>query len=264
MMNPLVTIILCLQQATGPAAAPPATTAPAQAVPPAAKSPAPSADPPSLDDALGLGDGKKSAAADDHAEELGRSLDGAKPRDILASALDDMRRSARLLDENEAGLPTKRVQESVVRKLDELIATAQRMQQEKKNQQQSSGSQGQQQQQQQKNGGKKQDGSEQEGKDGQRDEPRENGQQRGGRDGKNQQAEGGQRRRDGDATSNEPPETADPTTTDAQFDESRAEWGRLPPRVREAVRQGLRDPMSAAYRRLTQDYYRRLAEEPKR
>ena len=264
-MNPLVTFILCLQQATGPAAAPPGTTAPAQAAPPAAKSPAPAADPPSLDDALGLGDGKKPAAADDHAEELGRSLDGAKPRDILASALDDMRRSARLLDENEAGLPTKRVQESVVRKLDELIATAQRMQQEKKNQQQSSGSQGQQQQQQQKkNGGKKQDGSEQEGKDGQRDEPRENGQQRGGRDGKNQQAEGGKRSRDGDATSNEPPETADPTTTDAQFDESRAEWGRLPPRVREAVRQGLRDPMSAAYRRLTQDYYRRLAEEPKR
>lgn len=264
-MNPLVTIILCLQQATGPAAAPPATTAPAQAAPPAAKSPAPSADPPSLDDALGLGDGKKPATTDDHAEELGRSLDGAKPRDILASALDDMRRSARLLDENEAGLPTKRVQESVVRKLDELIATAQRMQQEKKNQQQSSGSQGQQQQQQQKkNGGKKQDGSEQEGKDGQRDEPRENGQQRGGRDGKSPQDEGGKRRRDGDATSNEPPETADPTTTDAQFDESRAEWGRLPPRVREAVRQGLRDPMSAAYRRLTQDYYRRLAEEPKR
>jgi hypothetical protein len=49
--------------------------------------------------------------------------------------------------------------------------------------------------------------------------------------------------------------------TDAQFDESRAEWGRLPPRVREAVRQGFRDPMSAAYRRLTQEYYRRLAEE---
>ena len=264
MMNPLVTFILCLQQAAGSATAPPGTTAPAQAAPPAAKSPAPAADPPSLDDALGLSDGKKPATTDDHAEELGRSLDGAKPRDILASALEDMRRSAQLLDENEAGLPTKRVQESVVRKLDELIATAQRMQQEKKNQQQSSGSQGQQQQQQQKDGGKKQDGSEQEGKDGQRDEPRENGQQRGGRDGKNQQAEGGKRSRDGDATSNEPPETADPTTTDAQFDESRAEWGRLPPRVREAVRQGLREPMSAAYRRLTQDYYRRLAEEPKR
>ncbi|MFM9146006.1 MAG: hypothetical protein ACKORL_11810, partial [Phycisphaerales bacterium] len=62
----------------------------------------------------------------------------------------------------------------------------------------------------------------------------------------------------------EPPEAVDPTDQLAQFDESRAEWGRLPPRVREAVRQGLRDPMSAAYRRLTQDYYRRLAEEQRR
>ena len=263
-MNTLVTFILCIHQAAGAAVVPPAPTDPAPSAPPPVKAPAPAADPPSLDDALGLGDGKKPATSDNHSEELGRSLDGAKPRDILASALDDMRRSAKLLDENEAGLPTKRVQESVVRKLDELIATAQRMQQERKNQQQSSGSQGQQQQQRQKNGGSKKDGSEQEGTDGQRDEPRENGQQRGGRDGRDQQADGGKRRRDGDATSNEPPENMDPTTVDAQFDESRAEWGRLPPRVREAVRQGLRDPMSAAYRRLTQDYYRRLAEEPKR
>ena len=44
----------------------------------------------------------------------------------------------------------------------------------------------------------------------------------------------------------------------------RSEWGRLPARVRDAVRQGMRDPMSASYRRLTQDYYRRMAEEPKR
>jgi hypothetical protein len=261
MMHILVMLVMCMQQAAGPAAAPPA---PSQSASPAPKEPPPSAEPPSLDDALGIGDGKKPAAADDHAEELGRSLDGAKPRDILASALDDMRKSARLLDENEAGLPTKRVQESVVRKLDELIATAQRMQQEKKNQQQSGSADGKPQQQKKKDSGKKQGGSEKEGADGNRDEPRENGQQRGGRDAKNQQADGGKRRRDGDANSNEPPENVDPTTTDAQFDESRAEWGRLPPRVREAVRQGLRDPMSAAYRRLTQDYYRRLAEEPKR
>ena len=260
MMHVLVTLIVCLHQAAAPAAVPPA---PAQAVPPVPKEPAPAAEPPSLDDALGIGDGRKPAAADDHAEELGRSLDGAKPRDILASALDDMRRSARLLEENEAGLPTKRVQESVVRKLDELIATAQRMQQDKKNQQQSGSADGKPQQQ-KKDNGRKQGGSEKEGADGNRDEPREDGQQRGGRDAKSQQAEGGKRRRDGDANSNEPPENVDPTTTDAQFDESRAEWGRLPPRVREAVRQGLRDPMSAAYRRLTQDYYRRLAEEPRR
>ena len=188
MMHILVMLVMCMQQAARPAAVPPA---PSQSASPASKEPSPSAEPPSLDDALGIGDGKKPAAADDHAEELGRSLDGAKPRDILASALDDMRKSARLLDENEAGLPTKRVQESVVRKLDELIATAQRMQQEKKNQQQSGSADGKPQQQKKKDSGKKQGGSEKEGADGNRDEPRENGQQRGGRDAQNQQADGG-------------------------------------------------------------------------
>ena len=59
----------------------------------------------------------------------------------------------------------------------------------------------------------------------------------------------------------QPPGAVDPADMAAQFDESRVEWGQLPPRVRDAVRQGVRDPMSAAYRRLTQEYYRRLAEE---
>jgi hypothetical protein len=71
-------------------------------------------------------------------------------------------------------------------------------------------------------------------------------------------------RRDGaarEADASQPPTMVDPTDVAAQFDESRVEWGQLPPRVRDAVRQGVRDPMSAAYRRLTQEYYRRLAEE---
>ena len=237
--------------------------APSPAVPPAAAPPAstpPAADPPSLDEALGLGGAKKPTTDDQHAEDLKRSLEGAKPRDILASALDDMRRSEKLLEANEAGLPTRRVQESVVRKLDELIATAQRIQQQKNQQQQ----QGQQSGQQQKQGKGQQQGKQQ-ANDGQRDEPREGGQERGGKDGKPKpQDAGGKRRPDGDANANEPPPNVDPTANDAQFDEGRAEWGRLPPRVREAVRQGMRDPMSSAYRRLTQDYYRRLAEEPKR
>ena len=222
-----------------------------------------STDPPSLDEALGIGGGKKPADADAHSDELKRSLEGAKPRDILESAIDDMRRSATLLDRQEAGLPTRRVQESVVRKLDELIATAQRMKQQGQQQGQQSSQQQKQNQQKQRNQGNNQ--GEQQGKDGSPDEPKPGGKQGEGRDGKPRpENEGGRRRPDGDANANEPPPTVDPTNTDAQFDESRAEWGRLPPRVREAVRQGMRDPMSSAYRRLTQDYYRRLAEEPKR
>jgi len=224
--------------------------------------------PPSLDEALGLGDGGKQSDTTTNASELQRSLDGAKPRDILNSAIDDMKHSAQLLEANDSGISTRRVQESVVRKLDELIATAQRMKQQQSQQgQESQGQSGK-----GKNQGKDQgakdgkDGQDgKDGKDGKKPEPSENGQPRGGRDGKQDQAGAdGKRRKDGDATSNEPPEQADPTMTNAQFDEARAEWGRLPPRVREAVRQGLRDPMSAAYRQLTQDYYRRLAEEPKR
>ena len=223
--------------------------------------------PPSLDEALGLGDGGKQSDTTTDASELQRSLDGAKPRDILNSAIDDMKHSAQLLEANDSGISTRRVQESVVRKLDELIATAQRMKQQQSQQgQQSQGQQSQGQGGKGKNQGKDpgaKDGKD--GQDGKKPEPGENGQPRGGRNGKqDQDGADGKRRKDGDATSNEPPEQADPTMNSAQFDEARAEWGRLPPRVREAVRQGLRDPMSAAYRQLTQDYYRRLAEEPKR
>jgi hypothetical protein len=223
--------------------------------------------PPSLDEALGLGDGGKKSDTTTDASELQRSLDGAKPRDILNSALDDMKHSAQLLEANDSGISTRRVQESVVRKLDELIATAQRMKQQQSQQgQESQGQQSQGQSGKGKNQGKDQGAKDgKDGQDGKKPEPGENGQPRGGRDGKqDQDGADGKRRKDGDATSNEPPDQADPTMTNAQFDEARAEWGRLPPRVREAVRQGLRDPMSAAYRQLTQDYYRRLAEEPKR
>lgn len=257
MIAALIIAMACAQ------ASPPA---PAPTSPPPAPTPAPgttAADPPSLDEALGLGGAKKPPADDSHAEDLKRSLEGAKPRDILASALDDMRRSQRLLEANESGLPARRVQESAVRKLDELIATAQRMQQQK-NQQMQQGQQGQQSGQQKKDRNQGQKGN-QKGDDGQPDDPKAGGQQQGGKDGKPKPTDaGGRRRPDGDANAQEPPPTVDPSMNDAQFDEARAEWGRLPPRVRDAVRQGLRDPMSSAYRRLTQDYYRRLAEEPKR
>jgi hypothetical protein len=231
----------------------------AQATPPAAPPPA-DPPPPSLDDALGIGDGKP---ADQPPSTIEESLSGAKPRDILQSALDDMARSAQLLEAKEAGLPTRRAQQSVVRKLDELIATARRMQeQQQQQQQQQAGQSGGAQQRRNQRGGQDRDQSS--GEQPGQDEPRpgvddQSRRRAGDRDGNGRPQ--GQR---ADAGAQEPPEAVDPTDDMAQFDESRAEWGRLPPRVREAVRQGLRDPMSAAYRRLTQDYYRRLAEEQRR
>jgi hypothetical protein len=221
-------------------------------------SPPPAPDGPSLDEVLGIEGGAKDRSSEDRSERVARSLSGAEPREILDSAIADMRRSAELLRERETGLPTRRAQESAVRKLDELIASAERLKRER-NQGAQSGSQ------QQKQGSSgKQDRPRQGASEGLGDEPQggsKPGDRRSGtRDG--QSADDGSRNpAAGDADASQPPPVIDPTTQDAQFDEGRAEWGRLPPRVRDAVRQGFRDPMSAAYRRLTQDYYRRLAGE---
>ena len=244
-------------QAAPPAGAPPEASPPAaQADPP--KAPAPATPPPSLDEALGIGDG---SAPDQPESKIGERLAGASPRDILDSALEDMRRSSQLLDARQGGLPARRAQASVVRKLDELIATAQRMQQDQQQQQQQGSGQSSPRQQRQQG---QQSGQEQQ--EGQQDgEPRpgEGSQRRPGE----REAEGegeGRSRASGDADAQVPPEAIDPSDMTAQLEEGRVEWGRLPPRVRDAVRQGMRDPMSAAYRRLTQEYYRRMAEEPRK
>ncbi|MBL9140284.1 MAG: hypothetical protein JNK53_00335, partial [Phycisphaerae bacterium] len=230
-----------------PTPAPPAPAPPSPSVPPKP----PPTDEPSLDDALGLG-GEKSRTddAENRRKELERSLRKEEPRDLLSSALDDLRRSTGLLAEKEPGLPTQRLQESAIRKFDELIATARRMQQ----QMEQSASQNQQQQGQQ-SGQQQQQQGEQDGQQGQ--QPQARGQQ----DGKGDR----NARPTGSDEAGIPDDSkVDPTDQMAELDESRIAWGQLPPRVREAVRQGLRDPMSAAYRKLTQDYYRRLAEEPRR
>lgn len=235
-----------------PPVTPPAPE-PAQTPPPAADKQPPTSDEPSLDEALGIGGAKKPADAPGR-DDLDRNLSDAKPRDLLGAALDDMKKSASLLDGKESGLPTQRAQQSAVRKLDELIAAAQRMRQQ---QQQSSQSNQQQQQQQQGKDGKQQskDGKDQkEGQQGEQPKP----------EGGNKPQDGQRGKQQGEANANEPPTALDPTKDMAQLDETRAEWGRLPARVREAVRQGMRDPMSAAYRKLTEEYYRRMAEEPKR
>lgn len=242
-MIALVACIALLQDPAGPRAVPSTPPAP---------------DGPSLDEVLGIGGGPKDRSSAERSERVERSLSGAEPREILDSAIADMRRSAELLRELETGLQTRRAQESAVRKLDELIASAERLSRER-NQGAQSGSQ-----QQQRRPSGRQDQGKQGSSEGRQDEPRggtEPGDRRGGRRDERSADDGSRNPTAGDADASQPPPTVDPTTQDAQFDEGRAEWGRLPPRVRDAVRQGFRDPMSAAYRRLTQDYYRRLAGE---
>lgn len=233
----------------------PAAGTPARGSPPTPKAPAPP--PPSLDEALGIDDG---SPQDQPESKIGERLAGASPRDILDSALEDMRRSSQLLDARQGGLPARRAQASVVRKLDELIATAQRMQEQQQQQQQQQGS-GQSSPRQQRQKGQQSGQEQQDGTQDGEPRPGEANQRRPGES----DAEGeGRSRAAGEADAQVPPEAIDPTDMTAQFEEGRVEWGRLPPRVRDAVRQGMRDPMSAAYRRLTQEYYRRMAEEPRK
>jgi len=137
---------------------------------------------------------------------------------------------ARLSARADAGLDTQRTQEDALRKLDRLIAEAKKQQQKKKqkskpkDQQEQSPSERQQQQQQQASQGEAQSA----------------GQASSG---------GGPARKDGAL---KPPLAG-----------GEASWGNLPPHLRDALRQGSSDRFSAIYRTLTEQYYKRLAEEPR-
>lgn len=48
---------------------------------------------------------------------------------------------------------------------------------------------------------------------------------------------------------------------DKPMDSTRTEWGNLPPRLREELQQGLGERFSPVYQELTEQYYKRLAEE---
>lgn len=188
---------------------------------------------PTLDELLGTDGGASDDAEaatlpEEDEEELDRLLSGQEIVDEFRAAADLMDRSARrLAAARDTGIGTQRMQEDVLRKLDKLIADAQERSQQNSNSSSSSSSDQQQQQQQQ---------------------PRqENSQQAGDAENRDERAPPGGR--------NGPlgPEQA----------ADLAAWGVLPARLRDALVQGSSDRFSATYRKLTEAYYRRLAEEPK-
>jgi len=179
---------------------------------------------PTLDELLGTegeaSDGAGAAAMPGEAEEeLDRLLSGREVVDEFRAAVELMDRSARRLGaSSDTGINTQRMQEDVLRKLDKLIADANRRSQQSSNSSSSSSS-GQQQQ----------------------PQPRQDAENRDER-----APPGGQNGPLG------PEQAAD-----------LAAWGALPARLRDALVQGSSDRFSATYRKLTEAYYRRLAEEPK-
>ena len=188
--------------------------------------------PPSLDELLGL-DGDPDNAAEQaerqNQEELERRLSDVELGDVFEVALAKMEISADLLDGDlDSGLGTQRVQQDILARLDQLIDLAKQMSQ----QQMSSGG-----------GGSGQSRP----KPG--TEPQQN--QAGG-----QRSESGGR--EGQAVEPPPGQEGDINTI---IEETGSEWGHLPERLREMLDQAQNSHISALYRTLTEQYYKRLAEE---
>lgn len=217
--------------------------------PPASRPQAKPADaPPSLDDLLGVDKEKKDdsakanedAAAKDNQEELQRQLNEADVADAFEQAIQKMSLSAAMLDNQfDTGLGTQRVQEDIIAKLAQLIDQAKKSKSKSKSSSSSSGSQSKQQQSDQASRSQSQK------KDGQAQ----------------QQKQGNQRNNNpSDSGEGDPPELQQ-GDVNTVIDETRSEWGNLPQRVREMLMQGRKEKFSSLYQQLTQEYYKRLAEE---
>jgi len=224
----------------------------------------------SLDELLGIGggDGTKAAkeSARDRSSNLKRTLTEQEAKNTLEAAINGMRRSGTLLGEREFGTAVQRVQEDVLARLDALISTAEQQQQQQQQASSSSSSSSSSSQQQQQQGQQSEKGqrpgetAEQAAERRRREEAQRRAERESqqGQQGKEQRPQGGDGNNPG-----EMPEQVDPIEGGA-LSETDSEWGNLPPRTRDMVQQGVREKMSSVYRRWTEAYYRRIAEEAKR
>ena len=182
-------------------------------------------------------------------QRLERGLSEAEVDSLLRQALAGMESSvARLAKQTDSGLGTQRVQEDVVAKLDQLIEEAKRRSKQGQKGSKSSSSSSSSSSSQSKQSAGDKPGDPQQGKVG-------DSKSRG--DGQRKTSAHGAKEGDG-------PPPIDPEKDQAALDETQAEWGALPERVRDLIRQGARDRVASIYQRLTQEYYRRMAEEASR
>lgn len=215
-----------------PASDPSAAAAPAPPASAPASRPAQS----SLDDLLNIDEGADTSAEDaaerDRQARLEQGLTEKEAADAFDAAVGQMTIAADLLQKSRtAGAGTQRTQEEILRKLDSVIDAAKKNQ--KKNCSGSSSS----------SGASSSDGQKNPAGSPPKPQPGQAAQQ--GPDNKGQ-------------VDPPPPQEGALNTI---IDESRAEWGNLPQRVRDMIEQGMQDRISSMYKRLTEDYYRRLAEE---
>jgi hypothetical protein len=195
---------------------------------------------PTLDELLGLEADESGASATEeaqreNAEELRRRLGEVDLGDLFMLALEKMALSAYLLDVDlESGLATQRAQLDVLAKLDQLIDRAREIAKRHAESCSGCGECG------GRSGGSKPKPGKKPGSPSQ-GATRSEGTSQGG------QASDPPAGREGDINT--------------VLEETGTEWGHLPARVREMLKQGRADFYSGLYRKLTEEYYKRLAEE---
>lgn len=177
-------------------------------------------------------------------------LDQKSANDAFEQAvreMDDV--SLRLGRDFDPGLDTQRAQESILRKLDQVIATARQQQQQSSSSSSSSSNSGSQSSPQQQDTG---------GSQVAQQNPGDANSPSGQAQGENQQASQSANSDPNRVNQSGSPEGQAP---DRPLEELRSEWGNLPPRLRDELTEGLSEQFNPVYRDLTEAYYRRLAEE---
>jgi len=171
---------------------------------------------------------------------------------LLQQALHDMEDASKQL-RADAGLSTQRTMEQAMLKLDRLIAEAQKQQQQSSSSSSSSSSS-------QSQSGEQESSQQQGGS--QQNAGQENQSQAGGQQG-DQQDDPQNMANNGEAGINPNNRTNESGSPVRPLKELGEEWGKLPARVRQDLQEGLDERFSPLYRDMTEDYYRRLAEEGK-
>lgn len=191
---------------------------------------------PSLDELLGIaapgagGAEESPQLPDADRAALDRKLSAEDAAQAFEQAVQLMDQTAgRIGEGRDTGLVTQRLQEDVVRKLDAVIAASSQNQSSSSSSSSSSSEQEQQNQPNQK----------------------QNQQQ--------QQEQAKQDQQDGEPKDGQPPGRQDGSLNSVQL--NAAAWGALPERLRDALVQGSSDRFSSIYQTMTEQYYRRLAEE---
>ena len=186
---------------------------------------------PSLDELLGLDDNLlgEQPIVDPNQAELDRVLSPKQAGEAFSQAVELMNQvSSRIANSHDLSIATQRLQEDILRKLDQVIESANENE---------SGNNGSSSSSSQSESSQSQPDQQQQSKEGQSAEPSDSA---------------GESSMPGGSSNAQP---GDEVVPDG------AGWGALPARFREALSQGISDHYSELYRSITEAYYKSLAED---